>query len=281
MNAVDNIAEALKAGAAGVNAAVRTIGVSVTVRGVSVELPYAFTSSGEPRLLKEAWDAACEAANRESPIRAGRYAFADIASILQWATRYKTDETSAYLSAPTVQQTGSLTVIVDDLPSGSAGTTRSVRASLAISLHERLKAWIACAGSWHAAEAFCSFVDMAGDELVSSDLITMTQNLEVRGASTWKRTVDEKGAVRVQTEDQSGPATRIPRDFRFAVPAFETDEASMVFAAKLFSKVEKGQPLFQFSISDLKKTIAGAMTSIAVQVAEVVNASQVYAGTAP
>ena len=46
---------------------------------------------------------------------------------------------------------------------------------------------------YNTAEAFCTFIDMAGSELSSADLITMTQNLEVKSESSWKRIVDDKG----------------------------------------------------------------------------------------
>lgn len=282
MSTIDNIAEAIKAGAAQVTAENRTIDIKASVRGIETVVPYAFTAQGEPRCLKEVIDIASAAADRTAPIRQGRYQFSDLASILAWATRYKTAETTAYLTAPS-QINGSLTIIVDELPGGESdkGTNRTLRATLPIALHDRLKAWVASQDQWLDAAAFCSFVEMAGDELASADLLSMVQNLEVTSATSWKRTVDDKGAVRVQTEDKSGPATRIPRDFKFAVPAFEFDDASTTFGAKLFSKIEKGQPMFRFSIVDLKRTIAFAMKVTHEAVADVVPSANVYLGTAP
>jgi hypothetical protein len=290
VNTIDNIAEAIKAGAAGVTAENRTIDIKASVRGVETVVPYAFNAQGEPRFLKEVLDVATAAADQHAPRRQGRYQFSDLASILAWATRYKTAETSAYLQAPT-QSPGSLTIIVDELPgnesggqSGGAsdkGTNRTLRATLPIALHDRLKAWVATQEQWLDAAMFCSFVGMAGDELSSAELLSMVQNLEVTSATTWKRTVDDKGAVRVQTEDKSGPATRIPRDFKFAVPAFEFDDVATQFDAKLFSKIEKGQPMFRFTITDLKRTIALAMKVTHEVVSEVVPATQVYLGTPP
>ncbi len=278
----NDFSQAVTAGAAGVTAKDRTIDVKVAVRGVEVTLPYAFTSSGEPRLLKEAVEEAQHQADQTSPRRNGRYQFSDLASILAWAARYKTAETSAYLQAPT-QSPGSLTIIVDELPGGDSdkGTNRTLRATLPIALHDRLKAWVGAQDAWLDAATFCSFVEMAGDELSSAELLSMVQNLEVTAATTWKRTVDDKGAVRVQTEDKSGPATRIPREFKFAVPAFEFDDIATMFAAKLFSKIEKGQPMFRFTISDFKRTIALAMKVTHDVVADVVPATQVYLGSPP
>jgi hypothetical protein len=282
VNTIDNIAEAIKAGAAGVSAKDRTIDVTAKVRGVEVTLPYAFNGNGQPQLLKEALDEARHQADQTNPRRQGRYQFSDLASILAWATRYKTAETSAYLQAPT-QSPGSLTIIVDELPGGDSdkGTNRTLRATLPIALHDRLKAWVATQEQWLDAATFCSFVEMAGDELSSAELLSMVQNLEVTSAASWKRTVDDKGAVRVQTEDKSGPATRIPRDFKFAVSAFEFDDVATQFDAKLFSKIEKGQPMFRFTITDLKRTITLAMKMTHEVVSEVVPAANVYLGTPP
>lgn len=285
-----DVTAAFEAGAASVGAVSRMRNVDVTVRGVTVGVPYAFDAAGTPRFLSEAWDKASAAADRERPQRGGRYSFADLPSLVGWARRYKIDETCAYLSAPSATSNGYAVIVIDDLVAArdvgddavaTAGTNRLLRGTLAIELHERLKAWISGQSKWTPAEEFCSFVEQAGDELLTADLLTMVQNLEVRGATSWKRSVDDKGVVRVQTEDQSGPATRIPRDFAFAVPAFKHDGAAGSFAAKLFSKVEKGQPMFQFRISDLDRTIMSAMRSIGGAVAEVIPSAQVYFGVAP
>jgi len=278
----NDFSQAVTAGAAGVTAKDRTIDVKVSVRGVDITLPYAFTSQGEPRLLKEAVEEAQRVADRMAPLRTGRYQFSDLPSILAWTARYKTAETSAYLQAPT-QSPGSLTIVVDELPGGESdkGANRTLRATLPIALHDRLKAWVASQDTWLDAAAFCTFVEMAGDELTSAELLSMVQNLEVTSATSWKRTVDDKGAVRVQTEDKSGPATRIPRDFKFAVPAFEFDDVATVFGAKLFSKIEKGQPMFRFTIADLKRTIALAMKVTHEVVADVVPSANVYLGSPP
>lgn len=276
----NGIAAAIDAGRAQVTASDRTLSVKATVRGITVEAPVAFSASGQPAVLDAVVAIATAEANRVAPLRAGIYRFSDLPSIVAWARRYLTPETCAYLTPPAVGE-GYLAVVVDDLPPSATGTNRTVRAHLPIILHERFAAWRLEQGKWLAAETFCSLVEQAGDELSSTDLISLTQNLEVKSESNWTRKVDDKGGIRIVTEDQSGPATRIPRTFAFAVPVFEFDAAAQQLQAQLFSKIEKGRPLFMFKIIDVKRVIASAMVSVQAAISQVVPPAQVYFGTAP
>lgn len=282
--AVDNkIATAASLGALAVTADARTIFVPATYEGTEVLIPVAFNAHGEPIVLTEVLKLAELAHGRAHPRRGGEYTFTAVASLLAWATRFAGPLSAAFLSAPTATLTaGEVEIIIDELDAKSTdGAARALSATLKLRLSDRLAFWLRHVNKQFNAEQFQDFVTRAADELTTADVVTMINNLEIKSEALWKRTVDENGRTKLQIEDQSGPATRIPSTFAFAVPVFDFDDEAngQTFNARLVLKLEKGRPFFTFEVVDFASKMAEVMAALAAQVATVV--PQTYMGSPP
>lgn len=265
----------LAAGAASVNAIERTFNVTVEHDGIAVTLPHAFDAAGNPKLLTGAYEAVKAEAARLRPQRANSYAFSDLASLILWAGRYKTEDSAVYVDGPEPGgDPGSVVVVVDEFPAeGDIGAHRALQARVGIDLSKELKEWINAAGSWMNAETFHSFLDERSDQLASAEALTMAMNVEIRSESTWKRTVDaDTGRVKLVDESSSGPTAAVPRSFAFNVPVFTfhaVDDAQR-FEARLAMKVDRGKPYFKIELKQLERAISDAMTAIAAEMAKTV-----------
>src|SRR5690606_35200021 len=146
----------------------RTDVLPIEYRGVTVNVPIAATVNGVS-VMSDAIAHARELHQIERPDRNGRYAMADLDSLLAWAGRYKTEDTAAFLTAPAYPAAGRVEVIIDELPRGTAGCRRALSATLALKLSERLTEWLELDDEWQSAEDFYSFIDDHTDDLTTAD----------------------------------------------------------------------------------------------------------------
>lgn len=260
----------LKAGRQSATVEERVCSVTIDYRGTVVAIPIATTEHGT-MVIRDAYDLAKQAHAEQHPDRAGRYAMADLESLLAWAKRHKTEDTAAFLTAPG-DTPGSVQVVIDELPASGAGCHRKLSASLALKFSEALTEWLAQNDQWQSAEQFYSFIDEHTDQLTTADVLTMAKNVEIKSESSFKRSVDDSGRVKLVLEDQSGPAMSVPRKFGFVAPMFTFgDEHKLhTFTARLSLKLDKGRPMFRYQIVDLPGRVGDAMRGIRDEVGKVV-----------
>jgi hypothetical protein len=260
----------------------RVMDLTVDRDGVLVTIPVTCDSNGNARVVKEALEYAREEQERLKPAREGSYSFEDFASLLRWSERYKTESTAAFLESPAPLTTGSVVVVIDELPLVEGGTHRKLTGSVQYGLHEDLIAWTAKAGQWLSAPDFYQLVDERSDAMVDSAVLTMASNIEIKSEATYVRQVDETGAVKVQASDKSGPVSRVPKTFQFISPVFEYDEPGnmgMTFTARLRMKISSNKPVFQYEIIDFPNRIREAVRVLFAEVQKVVPV--VYMGEQP
>lgn len=270
MNAEDTkpgVEAILEAGRQSVAVGERVDIIEVTYRDTKIAVPVFATPSGVG-ILRDAYDLAKAAHDEQNPMRSGRYVMADLESLLAWADRYLENETAAFLTPPTATSAGSVNIVIDELNADAGGAHRRLSASLALKFSDLLTEWLKLNGQWQTAEAFYSFIDEHTDELTTADVLTMAKNIEIKSESTFKRSVDDSGKVKLVLEDQSGPAMTVPRKFGFVTPMFSFggEYKAHTFSARLSLKLDKGHPTFRFEIVDLAGRIQDAMRAIRDQV---------------
>lgn len=272
MNVEDEeVASILNAGKLSASIAERHTSIEVDYDDVTIKVPIVATENGAS-VIRDAYDLAKQTHDRLYPARAGRYAMADLESLLAWARRYKTEDTAVFLGAPNSAGPGLIQVVIDELPASAGGCHRQLSASLALRFSELLAAWLRLNGQWQSAESFYSFVDDHTDELTTADVLTMAKNVEIKSESTFKRSVDDSGRVKLVLEDQSGPAMSVPRKFGFVAPMFSFggEYKHSTFTCRLALKLEKGRPQFRFEIVDLPGRVQDAMRAVRDEIAQTV-----------
>jgi uncharacterized protein YfdQ (DUF2303 family) len=277
------VATIAKAGADAVEATKRLVHVTAVVgtgeRSATAVVPYLFNADGSPVICERAMTDATVAYNKAFPDRACVYEMDDLASLLAWATRYKTDDTEAFVSAPTDHLDGTIYVVIDGLPKlGPDGGRGVLTAMVKLSLSDRLKGWLANNLTSMGVDAFSDFAARASEELSGAELLTMIANVEVRSESLWSRVVDADGKIRLKAED-TNQISKVPATFNFVVPVFDGDDEAngQTFTARLTTKISKDKkPLFTYEIVDFKSKLAAAVRTRFDAVATVV--SNVYMG---
>lgn len=236
--------------------------------GDEINVPVKLDDDGSPRVFTEAM----EAAQKIRPPRASNFIAGDVASLVAWVARYRTERTMVYVDSTRV------VAIVDDMPADSAaGAHRRHRATLPLTRHPRLQAWLAVAGKALAVDAFADFVEANLDDFVDASIANMVRNLEIADATTWKRTVDERGRLRLVSESAQG-GTPIPRAFTTMLPVWAFDLAPIPVDWRLALTVAKGAASFTIAARDLDAVIAARVVELASALRDALPGTVILAG---
>lgn len=254
---------AIEAGARVTNLAGRVAEASY----LGTAIPLAIDGNGNVRLLKEA----VELHERLHPPRSGAFTAGNVAALGEWILRYRTKDTLVYVSA------GGVRAVIDDTPAAPAadggpaiGARKSLVGELKLRQHVRLQAWLGASNKPLSVDDLAELVEANVDDLATADLVTFVRNMELAEATSWKRTVDEKGRVKLTAESaQSG--TPVPRSFVIRVPYFEFDAEPTALKFRLVLTMSKGQVSFKISCADIEEVRTMRLAALAAEIAGILD----------
>jgi hypothetical protein len=95
--------------------------------------------------------------------------------------------------------------------------------------------------------------------------VTFVRNMELAEATSWKRSVDAQGRVKLTAESaQSG--TPVPRAFVIRVPYFEFDAEPTALKFRLVLTMSKGQVSFKISCADIEEVRSIRLSTLAAEI---------------
>jgi hypothetical protein len=230
-------------------------------------IPLMINAHGGVQLLKEA----VELHERLHPPRAGAFTAGNVSALADWILRYRTKDTLVYVSASGVR------AVIDDTPAfeaapGAPPTDASLRGArkamvgqLHLRQHVRLQAWLGASNKPLSVDELAELVEANVDDLATADLVTFVRNMELAEATSWKRSVDAQGRVKLTAESaQSG--TPVPRAFVIRVPYFEFDAEPTALKFRLVLTMSKGQVSFKISCADIEEVRSIRLSTLAAEI---------------
>lgn len=214
-----------------------------------LSIPVMLDMHGSPAVFRGVIDEI----ERLAPPRRRTFVAHEVDSLIAWTKRYCTADTVVYVNRKAVE------VVIDDVPASGlrGGSPRAHRGVLHLGLHPRLIVWLAACDRDLTVEQFSDVVEANIDDIADAAIPSMIRNLEIAEGTTWRRTVDAQGRIKLASESTQG-GTPVPRSFKVAVPiwSIDTDDSDaepIVF--RLALKVSKGSATFRLTAHNLDELV--------------------------